>query len=127
MPARSAEDVVRGLERFFTTLWSLAHSPLLAALARYLMTIRLGIAVDLSDGRRDLWSAAGRDLAGQRIALVDALAAGDAERASALMAAHHAHLLSIIDALPRGVEIRLLDPGLADYLSAFISGRIAGG
>jgi GntR family transcriptional repressor for pyruvate dehydrogenase complex len=125
VPDASAGEVIGGLKRFFTTLWAAAHSPLLTALAKFLMEIQMGIALELSGGRLDLWQPAARELAQERIALVDALEARNPERAAALVAAYHAHLISIIDSLPRKAELKINDPELADFLSSFIAARVS--
>ncbi|MGW4796243.1 FadR/GntR family transcriptional regulator [Nonomuraea sp. NPDC004297] len=126
VPEASAGEVVGGLKRFFTTLWACAHSPLLTTFATFLMDVQLGIALELSGGRTDRWQQAARELARKRVALVDALAARDPERAADLVAEYHAHLVSIIDSLPNTTESKVDDPELATLLSSFVAARVDG-
>jgi GntR family transcriptional repressor for pyruvate dehydrogenase complex len=123
VPDAQVDEVIGGLKRFFTTLWAAAHNPLLTALARFLMDIQLGIALDLSGRRLDLWQPAVRELARKRSALVDALEARNPEAAAVLIAAYHAHLISMIESLPRTNEIKINDPELAEFLSSFVVAR----
>ncbi|MEU0569286.1 GntR family transcriptional regulator [Nonomuraea sp. NPDC005983] len=124
VPEGSVGDVIGGLKRFFTTLWVAAHSPLLTTLAKVLMDIQLGIALELSEGRLDRWQLAARELADKRVTLVDALEARDPERAAALVAEYHAHLVSIIDSLLNAAESKVDDPELAALLSSFVAARV---
>ena len=124
VPASGTDEIVAGLKRFFTTLWGMAHNPLLAALSTFLMAAQLGLAVDLSDGRPDLWRSAARQLADGRTALVEALAARDSQRAAAMMHEYHARLLTVIDSLPKTTTLRADDPELAVYVSGFLTDRM---
>lgn len=126
LPDTSADQIIGGLKRFFTTLWAAAHSPLLTALARFLMDMQLDIAVELSAGRHDLWQMAARELAHKRVALVEALEAHEPDRAAAAVGAYHEQLLSIIDASPGSSEVRIDDPELADLVSTFLATRVSG-
>lgn len=120
VPDTQVDEVIGGLKRFFTTLWAAAHNPLLTALTRFLMDIQLGIALELSGGRVDLWQTAARELAGKRSALVDALEARNPEAAAALIAAYHAHLISMIESLPKTIELKIKDPEMTEFLSSFV-------
>ncbi|MET7334940.1 GntR family transcriptional regulator [Nonomuraea sp. NPDC005650] len=124
VPEASVGDVIGGLKRFFTTLWAAAHSPLLTTFAKFLMDIQLGIALELSGGRLDRWQWAARELADQRVALVDALQARDPEHAAALVAKYHAHLVSVIDALPNTTASKVNDPELAAFLASFVAAQV---
>lgn len=120
----SVEDAVSSLRRYYHTLSAMSHNPLLTALCGFLMDVQLGVALELSEGRLEPWKQVAGALHGDWLALVEALAARDPDRAVELIRTYHARIVALIDFSSRAREIHAADPGLSNYLSSFVAGRV---
>jgi DNA-binding FadR family transcriptional regulator len=128
--ARSAEisDADAGaaaLKEYFVTLSAISHNPLLAALCRSITEIQVGLSVELSRGSSGEWGQVTGPLAKARIAIAEAIAARDADRAVRLVRDYHTEAIKRIQSLPRVREITDTDPGLKALLFSWLGANVS--
>jgi GntR family transcriptional regulator, transcriptional repressor for pyruvate dehydrogenase complex len=117
--ARALRDYLRGLSE-------LSHNPLLIALCRYLADIQVELALETSGGELEGWRRVVGALHPDRVALVEALEARDADRAAAVVDAHTERAVEVILSTHRSRDAHGAagaDPDFARLLSALLQRR----
>jgi GntR family transcriptional repressor for pyruvate dehydrogenase complex len=122
------EDLDRAMKEllsFLRQLSALCRNTLLAAMCAFLGEIQVELAIELSKRRllplREVAGALYQD----RIAVVEALEARDADRAVRATRAYHDHALELITSSPTAREIRVSDPSYARLISSLMSTKLA--
>jgi GntR family transcriptional repressor for pyruvate dehydrogenase complex len=120
-PGRASDELLR----FLRLLSALSGNAILAAMCAVLAEIQVELAIELS--RRGLLEF--RDVAGalylDRIAVVEALEARDADRAVRVTRAYHDHAMELITSSPTARQIRVSDPSYSQLLSSLMSTKLA--
>ncbi len=114
------ESVADGLRRFIDTIAKASGNALLAALCRFLASVQIGLAKELTGDSYDTWRKTTRRLAKDRQRLVDAIAARDGAAAREAARAHIKHSAKVIAALPGAGEKMLADPALSSQLASML-------
>jgi DNA-binding FadR family transcriptional regulator len=115
------------LAHFYATLAGISHNPLLAGLCRIISSIQIGVAVELSRAAGDTWGSIPRAMHAERLAIVEAIEARDADLAAQLVQSYHKTLIERIQASPGAAKLRADDPGLTRLLSAWLGDNISVG
>jgi GntR family transcriptional repressor for pyruvate dehydrogenase complex len=121
----SVKQTVADLKDFLQQLSAMSHNPLLAALSKALVELQVGLALDLSGGKLAAWKKVAGGLHEERLRIVEALEARDADRAVALMRAYHVRTLELIAASPKARRIRHSDPQLSQLVASLMGNRAA--
>jgi DNA-binding FadR family transcriptional regulator len=111
------ESAATGLRRFFVTLSTISHNPLLAALCRFITEIQIGLAIELSGGH---WRRGAGSLHRKRMEIVDAIAGRDATAAVQLIREYHRTVIKRVQTSPRAKEMKETDPELTTFLSSWL-------
>ena len=116
---------MKDLRHFLRQLSTLGRNTLLGAMCGFLGEIQVELAIELSERRllplREVASALYQD----RIAVVEALEARDADRAVRATRAYHDHALELITSSPTARQIGISDPSYARVISSLMTTKLA--
>jgi GntR family transcriptional repressor for pyruvate dehydrogenase complex len=119
------DQAMKDLLHFLRQLSTLSRNPLLAAMCACLGEIQVELAIELSERRllplREVAGALYQD----RIAVIEALEARDADRAVRATRAFHDHALELIDSSPTARQIRISDPSYTRLISSLMTTKLA--
>jgi GntR family transcriptional regulator, transcriptional repressor for pyruvate dehydrogenase complex len=119
------DQAMKDLRHFLRQLSTLCHNTLLAAICALLGEIQVELAIELSERRllplREVAGALYHD----RIAVVEALEARDADRVVRTTRAYHDHAMELITSLPTAQQIRVSDPSYTRLISSLMSTKAA--
>jgi GntR family transcriptional regulator, transcriptional repressor for pyruvate dehydrogenase complex len=119
------DQAMKHLLHFLRQLSTLCRNTLLAAMCVILGEIQVELAIELSERQllplREVASALYRD----RIAVVEALEARDADRAIRAARAYHDHALELITSSPTARQISISDPSYTRLMSSLMSTKLA--
>lgn len=115
---QAAVTAVRGFHR---ALVAAAHNPLLTALCGFLTDLQTQLAAELTGHSLEHWKRILSALKKNRLQMVDAVEARDAEAATRLAREFHAKITKLVLSLPRAEEVRLTDPKLRQMMSSMMS------
>jgi DNA-binding FadR family transcriptional regulator len=119
------DQAMKDLLHFLRQLSTLSRNPLLAAMCAFLGEVQVELAIELSERRLlPLREVAGA-LYPDRIAVVEALEARDADRAVRTTRAFHDHALELINSSPTAQQIRISDPSYTRLISSLMSTKLA--
>jgi GntR family transcriptional repressor for pyruvate dehydrogenase complex len=119
------DQAMTDLLHFLRQLSAIGHNALLAAMCAFLAEIQVKLAIELSERRLlPLQQVAGA-LYRDRIAVVEALEARDADRAVRVTRAYHDHAMELITSSPTARQIRVSDPSYSQLLSSLMSTKLA--
>jgi DNA-binding FadR family transcriptional regulator len=114
---RTTED----LRVFMRRLAEISHNKLLAPLCRLLADIQVGVAIELTQGRKSEWERIAGGLHADRFAIVAAVESRSAQRAAEAVDVHTAHAIELILSTPQAKKIEISDPGYAQLLAALLT------
>lgn len=115
-----AEAVSDGLRLFIDALAKASGNVLLAALCRFLASVQVGFARELTGGSYENWRKITKRMAKDRQLLVDAIASRDTVAAREAARAHIEHSARVISSLPDAGETMLSEPALARLLGSML-------
>jgi GntR family transcriptional repressor for pyruvate dehydrogenase complex len=119
------DQAMKDLRRFLRQLAMLCHNTLLAAMCACLGEIQVELAIELSERRLLPLRKVAAALYPDRIAVVEALEARDADRAVRATRAYHDHALELITSSPTARSIGLSDPSYTRVISSLMSTKLA--
>jgi GntR family transcriptional repressor for pyruvate dehydrogenase complex len=120
----AVEQTAADLKDFLQRLSAISHNPLLAALCKFLADLQVEFALEASERKLSAWRKVAGALQQERLQIVEALEARDAQAAVALVRAYHQRALSLVAALPKAREFKLSDPHLSGLISSLAGGRV---
>ncbi|MFE4664678.1 FadR/GntR family transcriptional regulator [Streptomyces sp. NPDC056716] len=112
-PEKSAEN----LSVFLRRLAAVGHNPLLTVLCGFLIDVQVRLALELGTKRPTAWKKAAGALQDDRMALVAALEARDAERAVMCLETYSDRMRELIDTASQSKRFRLTDTDFARLVS----------
>jgi len=119
------DQAMKDLQQFLRQLATLCHNTLLAAMCGCLGEIQVELAIELSERRLLPLREVAAALYPDRIAVVEALEARDADRAVRATRAYHNHALELITSSPTARSIGLSDPSYTRVISSLMSTKLA--
>jgi GntR family transcriptional repressor for pyruvate dehydrogenase complex len=118
------DQTAEALRAFLRRLSEISHNPLLAALCRFLIDVQVALAIEASGGELETWRRVAGGLHAARLAVVDALASRDGERAAELVVAHAAQAVEKIRSTADAREPQVSDPRCSQLLSTVLTARL---
>ncbi|MGQ7932267.1 FadR/GntR family transcriptional regulator [Paraburkholderia sp. D1E] len=112
-----------GVMHFIESIANASGNPLLAALCRFLTTIQIGLATELSGGTVESWRATTGSLSRERQRLFKAIKDRNPEAAGKAARAYHDRAQKIITAQPNAHNATVSDPVLAQLLSSSLQNK----
>jgi GntR family transcriptional repressor for pyruvate dehydrogenase complex len=119
--AKDVLEAAAAVRSFHRALALAAHNPLLAALCGFLADVQVELGMELTGDSLKEWKRLFAKLKPTRGRLVDALIAGNPDRAAAAAREFHAKAVALITSLPKAREVRLADPKLRALISSMMS------
>ncbi|MFE4668243.1 FadR/GntR family transcriptional regulator [Streptomyces sp. NPDC056716] len=115
--APGPEESAENLSVFLRRLAAIGHNPLLDALCGFLIDVQVRLALELGTRKPAAWKKAAGPLRDDRMALVAALEARDAERAVKCLENYSDRMRDLIDTASRSKSFRLTDTDFARLVS----------
>lgn len=115
--------IADGLRAFIDALASASGNALLAVLCRFLASVQISLAKELSGDSLDVWKKTTGKLARERRRLVDAIATRDAAAAREAAHLYSARSAKIITSMPAALDTTLSDRTMAGLLGSLIQQR----
>ena len=115
-----SEAVAEGLRLFIDTLAKASGNVLLAALCRFLASVQIGFARELTGDSYETWRKITKRMAKHRQHLIDAIASHDAAAAREAARSHIEQSAKVISSLPDAGEKMLSEPALARLLGSML-------
>ena len=114
------DAIAAGLRSFVDTLAKASGNALLAVLCRFLASVQIELAKELTGDSLEVWRKTTRSLAKYRLQVVDAIAARDAEAAREAARIYSARSSKVITSLPAALDTTLSDNAMASLLAAML-------
>jgi len=120
------DQAMENLRGFLRRLSELCGNPVLGAICAFLGEIQVELAMELAKRGvlpqlREVAGALQRD----RIAVVEAIEAGDPELAVRVTRAYHDHALELITSSPETQRVRISDPSYTRLISSLMTTKLA--
>jgi GntR family transcriptional repressor for pyruvate dehydrogenase complex len=116
----NAAEIAEGLHKFVDALASASGNVLLAVLCRFLASVQVALAKQLTGDSYDTWKKTTGLLAKDRKRLIEAIAAHDPSLAREAARKHSSHSAKVIASLPHAQDTKLSHPTMAGLLASML-------
>ncbi|WP_322102322.1 FadR/GntR family transcriptional regulator [Paraburkholderia sp. J41] len=118
-----AETIAGGLRAFVDALAKASGNALLAVLCRFLASVQVSLAKELSGDSFDVWKKTTSKLARERRRLVDAIGTRDASAAREAAHLYSKRSAKVIMSMPAALDATLSDRAMAGLLGSLLQNR----